>query len=60
MFRTTLRSRVHRATVTRAELHNVGSLEPDLMDAADLLPGELIHVLDVTGRIAPVHNDPAA
>ncbi|GIG00786.1 aspartate 1-decarboxylase [Catellatospora citrea] len=50
MYRTMLKSKVHRATVTQAELHYVGSLtlDPDLMDAADLLPGELIHVLDVT------------
>jgi aspartate 1-decarboxylase len=50
MFRTMLKSKVHRATVTQAELDYVGSLtlDLDLMDAADLLAGELVHVLDVT------------
>src|SRR5690242_9604250 len=45
-----LKSKIHRATVTRADLHYVGSItiDADLMDAADLLPGELVHVVDVT------------
>ena len=44
-----LKSKIHRATVTQADLHYVGSLtlDRDLMDAADLLPGELIHIVDV-------------
>ncbi|MCZ7415700.1 MULTISPECIES: aspartate 1-decarboxylase [unclassified Streptomyces] len=47
--RTMLKSKIHRATVTRADLHYVGSLtiDADLMRAADLLPGELIHVVDI-------------
>ncbi|WP_431784118.1 aspartate 1-decarboxylase [Streptomyces chumphonensis] len=47
--RTMLKSKIHRATVTRADLHYVGSLtiDSDLMRAADLLPGELIHVVDI-------------
>ncbi len=50
MYRTMLKSKVHRATVTRADLHYVGSLtvDRDLMDAADLLPGEKVAVVDVT------------
>jgi aspartate 1-decarboxylase len=50
MQRTMLKSKIHRAVVTQADLHYVGSLtlDPDLMDAADLLPGELVHVVDVT------------
>src|ERR1041384_7690140 len=50
MFRTMLKSKIHRATVTRAALHYVGSLtvDADLMDAADLLPGEQVSVVDVT------------
>jgi aspartate 1-decarboxylase len=50
MNRTMLKSKIHRATVTQADLHYVGSitLDADLMDAADLLAGELVHVLDVT------------
>jgi aspartate 1-decarboxylase len=44
-----LKSKIHRATVTACDLHYVGSvtLDPDLMRSADLLPGELVHVLDV-------------
>jgi aspartate 1-decarboxylase len=45
-----LKSKIHRATVTQADLHYVGSvtIDLDLMDAADLLPGELVHIVDVT------------
>jgi aspartate 1-decarboxylase len=44
-----LKSKIHRATVTQADLHYVGSLtiDEDLMAAADLLPGELVHVVDI-------------
>ncbi len=50
MLRTMLKSKIHRATVTHADLHYVGSLtvDRDLMDAADLLPGEQVAVVDVT------------
>ncbi|HEV7191934.1 MAG TPA: aspartate 1-decarboxylase [Jatrophihabitantaceae bacterium] len=50
MYRTMLKSKVHRATVTQADLHYVGSItiDADLMDAADLLPGEQVAVVDVT------------
>ena len=50
MFRTMLKSKIHRATVTRADLHYVGSvtLDEDLMDAADLLPGEQVAIVDIT------------
>ncbi|MFI5571873.1 aspartate 1-decarboxylase [Streptomyces sp. NPDC051740] len=49
MFRTMLKSKIHRATVTQADLNYVGSLtlDPDLMEAADLLPGELVHIVDI-------------
>ena len=45
-----LSSKIHRATVTSADLHYVGSLtvDEDLMDAAGLLAGEQVHVVDVT------------
>lgn len=45
-----LKSKIHRATVTRADLHYVGSItiDADLMDAADLLPGEQVAVVDIT------------
>ncbi|MEO8887779.1 MAG: aspartate 1-decarboxylase [Jatrophihabitantaceae bacterium] len=50
MNRTMLKSKIHRATVTQADLHYVGSvtIDPDLMDAADLLPGEQVAVVDIT------------
>src|SRR5215216_4419319 len=50
MFRTMLKSKIHRATVTQADLHYVGSvtIDEDLMDAADLLAGEQVAIVDVT------------
>lgn len=50
MFRTMLKSKIHRATVTQADLHYVGSVtvDEDLMAAADLLPGERVAIVDVT------------
>ncbi|MQY05956.1 aspartate 1-decarboxylase [Actinomadura macrotermitis] len=49
MFRTMFKSKIHRATVTQADLHYVGSLtlDQDLMDAADLLPGEQVAIVDI-------------
>ena len=49
MFRTMLKSKIHRATVTQCDLNYVGSLtvDADLMAAADLLPGELIHLVNI-------------
>lgn len=49
MLRTMLKSKIHRATVTRADLHYVGSitLDQDLMNAANLLAGELVTVADI-------------
>src|SRR5919202_1518717 len=49
MRRTMLKSKVHRATVTGSDLHYVGSitLDPDLLEAADILEHELVHVLDI-------------
>ena len=48
MLRTMLTSKIHRATVTQADLHYVGSVtvDQDLMDAADLLPNEKVQVVD--------------
>jgi len=50
MQRTMLKSKIHRATVTQADLHYVGSVtvDADLLDAADLLPGEKVSIVDVT------------
>jgi aspartate 1-decarboxylase len=49
MIRTMLKSKIHRATVTQADLHYVGSVtvDTDLLDAADILPGELVHIVDI-------------
>jgi aspartate 1-decarboxylase len=50
MTRTIFKSKIHRATVTHADLHYVGSVtvDQDLLDAADILPGELVAIVDVT------------
>lgn len=50
MLRTMFKSKIHRATVTQADLHYVGSvtIDAELLEAADLLPGELVHIVDVT------------
>jgi aspartate 1-decarboxylase len=50
MLRTMLKSKIHRATVTQADLHYVGSVtvDEDLMEAADLLAGEQVSIVDVT------------
>ncbi|GAB3005890.1 aspartate 1-decarboxylase [Amycolatopsis acidiphila] len=50
MYRTMLKSKIHRATVTQADLHYVGSVTIDetLMRAADLLPGEQVSIVDIT------------
>ncbi|WP_293787497.1 aspartate 1-decarboxylase [uncultured Aeromicrobium sp.] len=49
MLRTMMKSKIHRATVTQADLHYVGSVtvDADLLDAANLLPGELVHIVDI-------------
>jgi aspartate 1-decarboxylase len=46
---TLLKSKIHRATVTQANLDYVGSItiDRDLMDRVGLLAGELVHVWDV-------------
>ena len=49
MNRTMLKSKIHRATVTECDLHYVGSItiDPDLLDAADILEFEQVAVVDV-------------
>ncbi|MBI4498586.1 MAG: aspartate 1-decarboxylase [Chloroflexi bacterium] len=49
MQRTMLKSKIHRARVTDANLHYEGSITiaADLMEAADIIPYEMVHVLDV-------------
>ena len=50
MQRTLLKSKIHRATVTDADLHYQGSVKVDplLMAAADLLPHERVEIYNVT------------
>ncbi len=45
-----MKSKIHRATVTEANIDYEGSITIDrtLMEAADILPYEKVHVLDVT------------
>ncbi|WP_329155572.1 aspartate 1-decarboxylase [Streptomyces sp. NBC_01456] len=49
MYREMFKSKIHRATVTQADLHYVGSVTIDstLMAAANLLPGEKVDIVDV-------------
>lgn len=49
MYRTLLRSKIHRAVVTAADLHYEGSLtvDTDLLEAADIRAYELVQVVDV-------------
>ncbi len=49
MQRTMLKSKIHRATITGSDLHYVGSItvDADLLDAANILEHEQVHVVDV-------------
>jgi aspartate 1-decarboxylase len=49
MQRTMLKSKIHRATVTDCDLHYVGSItiDPDLLDAADIREFEQVAVVDI-------------
>jgi len=49
MNRTMLKSKIHRATVTDCDLHYVGSItiDPDLLEAGDILEFEQVAVVDV-------------
>jgi len=44
-----LKSKIHRATVTDANLQYEGSItiDPELLEAADILPYEMVHVLNI-------------
>ncbi|WP_031465910.1 aspartate 1-decarboxylase [Sciscionella sediminilitoris] len=50
MRRTLLYAKIHRATVTEADLHYVGSLtiDADLLAASGIVDGELVQVVDIT------------
>ena len=49
MLRVMLKSKIHRATITACDLHYVGSITVDreLLEAADILEHEQVHVLDI-------------
>ena len=49
MFRTLMKSKLHRGTITAANLHYVGSItiDADLMEAADLYENEKVQVVDI-------------
>ena len=48
MFRTMMKSKIHRATVTEANLNYVGSItiDEDLLDTVDMLPHEKVQVVN--------------
>ncbi|WP_146823819.1 aspartate 1-decarboxylase [Alicyclobacillus suci] len=48
MFRTMMKSKIHRATVTEADLNYVGSItiDSDLLKAVDILPNEKVLVVN--------------
>jgi len=48
--RIVMKSKIHRATVTRADLHYEGScsIDSELMRAADIVVGEQLHIVNVT------------
>lgn len=48
MLRTVMKSKIHRATVTQADLNYVGSITVDslLLEAADLLPNEKVQIVN--------------
>lgn len=50
MIRTLLKSKIHRATVTQADLHYRGSvtIDQDLMEAADIIQNEQVDIYDIT------------
>jgi len=57
------KSKIHRATVTQAELHYEGSITVDakLLEAADILPGEKVQVVDISnGARLETYTIPAA
>ena len=51
--RTMLKGKIHRATVTEANIDYEGSItiDKDLMEKADILPYEQVHVLDINNGV---------
>lgn len=66
MRRTLLKSKIHRATVTQAELHYNGSItiDSDLLAAADIVPHERVEIFDISNgaRLATyaIEGEPGA
>lgn len=50
MLRTVIGGKIHRATITQADLHYVGSItiDEDLLHAAGIVEGEKVQVVDIT------------
>lgn len=50
MRRRMMKSKIHRATITGADLDYIGSisLDPELLDLADILVGEQVQIVDIT------------
>ena len=50
MMRIMMKSKIHRATVTQADFEYVGSvtIDADLLDAAELIEGEQVAIVDIT------------
>ncbi|CAM5791639.1 MULTISPECIES: aspartate 1-decarboxylase [Brevibacillus] len=48
MFRTMMKAKIHRATVTEANLNYVGSItiDKDILDALDILPNEKVQIVN--------------
>jgi len=48
MFRTMMKAKIHRATVTEANLNYIGSItiDEDLLDQVDMLPGEKVQIVN--------------
>ena len=53
MFRTMVKGKLHRVTVTEARLDYTGSItiDPELMKAADILPHELVHINSMANAV---------
>jgi aspartate 1-decarboxylase len=50
MFIDILKSKIHRATITEADLNYIGSItiDEDMMDAVDLIENERVHIYDIS------------
>ncbi|MHB9074273.1 MAG: aspartate 1-decarboxylase [Desulfobaccales bacterium] len=50
MLRVMMKSKIHRASITEADLHYEGSLtiSAELMQAADILPYEMVHIYNIS------------